>query len=314
MSAKRLECVAALATVMALAACSNGSGNIAETLPPVAPSQGEPAPTTPTPTPTTPTTPTTPPTTPPPPPTPPPPAPPPPTPPATPLAGYWFGTVEPKQGRSLSGRAIIAGNGDAQLIVTEGPALTKSPLFVVHGNVCCKADVDTELKSARYLSDRSNDARFQVKLDNARLVGKVRIRRDEYDLSLARLARYNESITLAELSGTYTRQITLLIGPSSTYTVTVDPSGQISGSHSNGCIYGGTASLPDAPRNLVKLDIQLSNCPRSITGSGSMNGSYTGMGLLLRDTAAPSDSTQRADVFLHSLVGRTWLGAQPVER
>jgi hypothetical protein len=79
-------------------------------------------------------------------------------------------------------------------------------------------------------------------------------------------------------------------------------------------VYNGAVSLPDAPRNIVKVDVELRNCPSSITGSGSMNGNYSGLGVFLRGTTAPSDSSKRADVLYHSVIGRTWLGAQPVER
>jgi hypothetical protein len=311
MSAKRLHC-AAMMIVVALSACSNGSGSLSD--PPAAsPGQVEPPATpapapSPTPTPTPPTpTPT------PPPPTPPPP-PPSPLPPASAIAGYWWGEIETKSGWSLSGRAFIATNGDAQLIVTRTSSLTASPELVVFGNVCCEAKVDVELQATRYLTDRVDGARFEAEREGSKLSGKFKVRGDDYKFSLDGSPRYDEALTLADLAGTYTRTITTLLGPSGTYTVTFDANGQLNGSHSNGCVYSGTASLPNAPRNLVKLNVMLSNCPSSITGSGSMNGAYTGFGALFKDVTAPSDPTQRADVLFHSLVGHTWLGPQPVER
>jgi hypothetical protein len=235
-------------------------------------------------------------------------------PPASALAGYWLGTVEPKSGSALSGRALIAGNGDVQLIVTATSALTASPELVVFGNVCCESKVDLDLQSTRYLSERVNGARFEAELKGGTLSGKFKIRGDDYEFSLDRSARYDEPVTLADLAGTYTRTITVFLGPSSTYTVTLDPSGQLNGSHSNGCVYSGAASMPDPPHNLVRLNVELSNCPSSITGSGSMNGTYSGLGALFKDVTAPSNPTQRTDVLFHSLIGRTWLGPQPVER
>jgi hypothetical protein len=200
------------------------------------------------------------------------------------------------------------------LIVTKAGGLTASPELVVYGNVCCESKVDLDLQSMHYLSERVSNARFNAELKDGVLSGKVKVRGDDFDFSLEHLTRYEESVTLAQLAGTYTRTITVLIGPSSTYTVTLDANGQLTGSHSNGCIYNGTASLPDAPRNFIKLDVQLSNCPSSITGSGSMNGAYSGVGVLLRNTTSLRDSTQRSDVLLQSLIGRTWLGLQPPER
>ena len=222
--------------------------------------------------------------------------------------------MQPKNGRVLSGRALIAANGDAQLIVTQSSVLTASAELVVFGNVCCEAKVDAELQSIRYLTARTNGARFEAELKGARLSGKFKVRGDDYDFALDRSARYDEPLTLPGFAGTYTRSTTVFLGPNSTYTVTLDPSGRLTGSHTNGCIYNGTASMPHVAHNLVKLEVELRNCPSSITGSGSMNGVYSGLGILFRDVAAPNDATQRADVLYHSLIGPTWLGPQPVQR
>ena len=316
MSSKRLQC-AAIAFAVMLAACSNGSGSLSD--PPTSPAQAapQPTPTTPTPEPT-PTTPPPPTPTEPPPPTPPPPTPPPPTPPPpapkSPLAGYWLGTVKPKSGSQLVGRAMIATNGDAQVIVMGTNGLAATPELVVYGNVCCDSKADLELDSKRYLNDRDSKAKVQLDIKDGPLTGTIKIRNDEYDISLDRSARSDESVTMAGLAGTYSRTTTFFLGPSSTYTMTLDPDGRLTGSHTNGCVYNGTATLPDASRNLIRLNVELSNCPRSITGSGSWNGTYTGVGILFKNVAAPSDATQRTDVLFHSLVGNTWLGHQPTER
>jgi len=178
-----------------------------------------------------------------------------------------------------------------QLIVTQTGGLTAAPEFVVFGNVCCGAKVDTQLQSTEYLTERVRDAKFEAERSGGALTGKLKIRGEDYDFSLDRSGRYDESVTLADLAGTYTRTITMFLGPTSTYTVTLDASGQLTGSHTNGCVYNGAVSLPDAPRNIVKVNVELRNCPSSITGSGSMNGSYSGLGVLLRGTTAPSDAT-----------------------
>jgi hypothetical protein len=311
--------------VLGLAACSNGRGSLEQ--PPAAPGQVEPPPAptptpdpapAPSPTPDPEPTPTPTPT-----PTPPPPAPtptpepPPPAPVPTPVVastGYWTGTVRGPGNRNYSGRAFIAGDGDIHLVITASSSLTAASELVVYGNICCENQIDTELKSKRYLSDRESNVRFRARVRNDEFTGEARIRGDDYEFTLDRSARYREATTLQNLAGTYTRTTVFLLSPTQTYTVTVDPNGQLNGSHTNGCVYSGSVTIPDPARNLTKLNVQLSNCPRSITGSGSMDGQYTGFGLLARDIAAPSDPTKRTNVLLHSLVGPTWLGLQPVEK
>jgi hypothetical protein len=229
------------------------------------------------------------------------------------LAGYWTGPVKLK-GRNSTGRALIAANGDMHLIVSDTGGLAAAPQLVVHGNVCCQAKVKLDLPARRALDARTDTAKFEAEVEGNTLAGKFKIRGDDYDFELARSARYNDTLALADLAGTFTRSVVVLLGPSTTYTVTLDTTGRLIGSHTNGCVYSGAATVPDAPRNIVKLNVQLSNCPSSISGSGSMNGSYSGLGILLRDVAAPSNPLMRADVLYHSLVGPAWLGSQAVER
>jgi hypothetical protein len=217
-------------------------------------------------------------------------------------------------GSLLNARALITQAGDSQFIVTAASALTAQPQFVVHGNVCCTASVDTKLDAIAYYEERVREATFKAALENGSLVGSMKLRGTDYEFSLGKSPRYDETLTLQDLSGTYTRTTIVFLGPDSTYTLTVDPSGQVTGSHTNGCVYNGSISLPDAGHNLVKLDMQLANCPRSISGSGSSDGHYSGLGLLFRNITAPSDATKRTDVLYHSLIGPTWLGQQPTER
>lgn len=299
----RRMCVrcSAVILIVALAACSNGRGTLAEP-PPSSPGQTEPPPPEPTPTPPPAPAPT---------PTPEPPPPPPPAPPAPKAAatGYWFGTMRAESGRQYGGRALVTGSGDIHLIVSANANYSSAPEFLVYGNVCCADKADVQLKSKRYRAEGENDARFRFEIEGNALKGDVRVRGDDYELSLERSARYDETLTLLDLAGTYSYTQIGFLGVSSTYTVTIDPTGQLQGSHTNGCVYTGTVAIADAPRNLARLDVQLSSCPRSITGSGSMDGRYTGLGFLARDTPAPGSS-----VFLHSLIGPTWLGQQPVEK
>ena len=93
-----------------------------------------------------------------------------------------------------------------------------------------------------------------------------------------------------------------IFGEEVTLTVTIESNGTLTGSYSNGCVFNGNASIPDAAHNMVRLQIDLANCG-SQGSSKQWNGAYTGLGLLTGD-----------DVFYHSVIGPTWLGPQSVER
>lgn len=56
-------------------------------------------------------------------------------------------------------------------------------------------------------------------------------------------------------------------------TISIDASGAISGSDTDGCVYSGTGTIPDAQFNTYALAFE-------ITGCGSFNGSYAGLAVL----------------------------------
>ena len=266
-----------LALILAMCACSNGRGSLTD--PSALPGET-------------------------PPPSPPPSQPEPPPPPQAAAVGYWIGTFEPERGRDLGARALVTSAGDMHLIVSDRRDASSSPEFLVYGNVCCGASIEAELQSTRYLASSAEDARFRATVANDAMSGEVRIRGDDYRFTLTRTARPTAPLTASDLAGTYTLTRTIFLGAGTTYTITLDPSGELNGSHTNGCVYRGTAAIADPAYHLVKLDVQLSNCPISLTVGGSTNGSYTGLGVLESD----------GRTFLHSLIGPTWLGQQPTMR
>jgi hypothetical protein len=114
---------------------------------------------------------------------------------------------------------------------------------------------------------------------------------------------YNRGISLAELAGVYTRRDNTIFGEEVTLTVTIESNGQLTGSYSNGCVFNGTAAIPDTSHNMVRLQIDLANCG-SQGSSKAWNGTYLGLGVLLSGN----------EIFYHSVIGPTWLGPQSVER
>ena len=62
--------------------------------------------------------------------------------------------------------------------------------------------------------------------------------------------------------------------------MTIDADGRLTGSYSNGCVFNGNASIPDASHNMVQLQIDLANCG-SQGSSKQWNGAYSGLGVLL---------------------------------
>lgn len=184
--------------------------------------------------------------------------------------------------------------------------------FVLHGNACCETHLDTQIAAKQLGETRTEEARLEVELDAGVLRGGIRFRGDRFELALNASPESGQPLTLAELSGTYTRSTLTLLGSQTTLTVTIDANGQLTGSHTNGCVFNGTTSIPDTTRSLVSLQVRLDNCGSSGASSKRWNGEYRGLGILLRDAVSPSNPLLREDVLYHSTVGPAWLGPQSV--
>ena len=174
---------------------------------------------------------------------------------------------------------------------------------MVSANVCCESEFEDDATGKELGETRTHDASIDAEVDGNALSGELRFRGDDYRFTLSASSDYDRSVSLATLAGVYTQRTQTIFGEEVTLTVTIDASGQLTGSYSNGCVFNGDASIPDASHNMVQLQIDLANCG-SQGSSKAWNGAYTGLGVLLSGNA----------VFYHSVIGPTWFGPQSVER
>lgn len=227
------------------------------------------------------------------------------------FAGYWSGAVRADDSdRARRGIAFVDTSGDVQLLVLRE---ADDPEFVLHGNLCCAPRAEQKLGAYRYLDTREHDAEIEAQRSDDRLTGEFEFRRGEYEFTLRPDEAADDVLTSSSLAGVYTRSATRGPGAPWSMTLTIDASGGITGSHSNGCIFNGAAAVPNDARNLVRLNVTMSNCGGG-DGARRWNGSYRGFGVLLRNSRSPSDGNTREDTFYFSLVGPTWLGALSVGR
>ena len=88
---------------------------------------------------------------------------------------------------------------------------------------------------------------------------------------------YERSISLADLAGSWAGSI-----PGLTFAITIDASGRLVASGSDGCIVSGDLRIPKADRNMIAGNI-------SVSGSAcTVSGNYDGLGLLT-DNATTND-------------------------
>jgi hypothetical protein len=276
-----LALVATVIAMAVLAACSNGRGSVSDP----ASGQQPPPPTVP-------------------PPTNPPPQPPPAQPPSSSaMAGYWKGTAtEQGSNRRFDAVALIDAEGNAQWLLTRG-GLFDDNGFVVSANVCCQAQFEDDATGKNLGETNTRSASVNVGVEGSALSGELGFRNEHYSFTLNAAPDYNRSLSLADLAGVYTRRDDTIFGEEVTLTLTIEANGRLTGSYSNGCVFNGSAAIPDTAHNMVQLQIDLANCG-SRGSSKTWNGSYEGLGVLLAGD----------DTFYHSVIGPTWLGPQSVER
>lgn len=220
------------------------------------------------------------------------------------MAGYWKGTAtEQDSDRRFDAVALIDADGNAQWLLTRADLLSENG-FVVFANVCCETQFAADATGKDLGETNTRDASIQAEVSGDSLAGELQFRRDEYIFTLNRSADYDRSVSLAALAGVYTQSTDTLFGEEATLTMTIEADGRVTGSYSNGCVFNGSASIPDATHNMARLQVDLANCGGSHGSSKQWNGAYTGLGVLLSGD----------EVFYHSVIGPTWLGPQSVER
>lgn len=219
------------------------------------------------------------------------------------MAGYWKGTaIEENSDRRFDAVALIDAQGNAQWLLTRQGTFDDDG-FVLFGNVCCESQFEDDVTGKELGETRTRDASIEADLDGGVLEGQLEFDRHDYSFTLSPSADYNRAVSLAALAGVYTRREGTLFGEEVTLTVTIESNGRLTGSYSNGCVFSGNASIPDAAHNMVQLQIDLANCG-SHGSSKQWNGAYAGLGVLLSGDV----------VFYHSVIGPTWFGPQSVER
>ena len=212
-------------------------------------------------------------------------------------------------GRSRTGIAFVDASGDMHLMVLRDDEESE---FVLHGTICCAPRAEQKLGGHRYLETREHDADIDAQRAEDGLRGEFEFRRGDYEFTLLPEAAYDRPLSLSSLAGVYSRSVDRGPGPPWSLSLTIAADGTITGSHSNGCIFNGTASVTNE-RNLASLDVTLSGCGGR-DSSRRWNGSYRGFGVLLENATSPIDGVTQEDTFFFSLVGPTWLGALTVGR
>lgn len=211
----------------------------------------------------------------------------------------------------------VIGIGNPAIGFLPEPAISSAAtIFVVYGNVCCGSNYAGQLVGEPLGTADSSASQLSLSLSSTvssqKLVGDLKYAGRTYSLSLSADPNYTQGVTLRDLAGVYTAEVSNSAGGiTPLYTLAITSDGVITGSHVNGCIYNGQVSIPDTSYNMFRVDMQLANCGTA-NYSWLQNGQYSGVGTLLKNVVNPSQPDVPRQAFYYSLIGPTWLGPQAV--
>jgi hypothetical protein len=203
-----------------------------------------------------------------------------------PIAGLYEGnfysdTLE----QTVRGFTVIAPNGEFAALIFD--SVVGVGRWSASGNdFSASARVlGTELGRRSVESTLSMSGAFSA---GYRMVGDYTVEESDkgtFDL-FALPALYRKEISLVGIAGTY-RVETLVTGAPGR--LTIEESGNLSGSDSYGCTYAGQIALPDPQFNLIEFSMQ-------VTGCSSWSGTYWGYG-------AQADDQELEDNRVIRLIG-----------
>ena len=170
------------------------------------------------------------------------------------MAGYWKGTATRRGFESQHDAvALIDADGNAQWLLTRtgflaGQTVSWCPPTSAASR-SSSDDVTGKSLARRGLTMRGIDA----EVDGNALSGELRFRGDDYEFTLSSIGRVRPQRFAGHARRCVHAAHETILGEEVTLTVTIDASGQLNGSYSNGCVFNGVASIPDASHNMVQL-------------------------------------------------------------
>lgn len=182
--------------------------------------------------------------------------------------GSWAGTIDtPTAGSRQLQAAVLddgrfwmvySGAGDGRIGgILQGTGTTASGVFTVDDATLLSLEDDTS-SSADIKATFTTGSRFEGSITPAAGTAPVSLPSPALFSSLYQLT-YNTALSLGDLAGQYTGNITTRAG-TETATVTIDADGDIAGASSSGCLLTGKAAA-EPQGNLFELDATFGNEP-----------------------------------------------------
>jgi len=174
-------------------------------------------------------------------------------------AGIWAGTITPTGDSPENVILVISSDGTAYLI-------PESITFGWFGTVS-QTQGNVTFSLTNYANDATNG--LAVSLTGTNASNTMSLTYSGGIVSVTYNAIYERSSSLAKTNGIWS----WTDGASYTQTLTIDASGNIDGSDTDGCVFSGSISTPNTSVNIYNVTLMLELC-------GAINGTYTGTATL----------------------------------
>ena len=224
------------------------------------------------------------------------------TPPSEAVQGIWRGSAVVNALTYPDALAMISGSGKTNLVLQFGSGGNEQLRGYLNSANGVLDPYSSSLGLFNYVGDLSDTyylssgtvipgSSLTATLNNGGATSTI-------TLNLAYDALYDRAASLALLSGTWSES-----SGGYTMTLVIDGSGTLNGSDTNGCVYTGSATLPDPAHNLYTFNLDIHTCHASIVyayGQGILSDTTVGNDTLTIATTG-SVGLFNTDSFIYRL-------------
>jgi hypothetical protein len=187
------------------------------------------------------------------------------------MGGIWFGTSTNSLEPGVVNGVFALSTDDGEFRFITGQGIQAVGSFAVSGTHFSGTSIDTAPSGSVLANGQvSTTSTYSGTITEHESVEGAwsSATGESGDFVLTYDDRHATASSLATVTGTYTSfdESDLPYG-----TITVDPSGNITGSDTAGCVYGGSVQIIDPRYNMYRVNVTIANC-------GELDGSYSGLG------------------------------------
>jgi hypothetical protein len=233
--------------------------------------------------------------------------------------GAWQGTGVDSSGQEKSVRAFVVDREAIQFEVAPPPSQALAVLgagswFIASIEQCCAPASTPVIARTSSLGGTPGTSLVTMSHSYAGpLTATIRYANQTYQVSLERDRTRPELISMQTLAGVYSGTYSASISTPTSWTLTIESAGRVTGSDGFGCSWSGTAATSLSGVNAFKLALEATGCAGAAQVITPISGGYVAMGRF--SESEPTRTRYPGQpVIDFTIVGPVWLGRQMLAR